>query len=167
MRIGGEDVRTWTDEQGKPLTGLVLSDRAVSRLRGPKGTIVEVGLKRPGYDQLIDIQVPRDEIYIPSITASFMVDAQTGYVRMQDFAENTDRDLGIALRDLKAKGMKRLLLDIRGNPGGPLDQAIRVSNRFLPQGSLIVSTRGRVRTRTRTTWPPNAASTPTSRSWSS
>jgi carboxyl-terminal processing protease len=144
VRIGGEDVRIWTDEQGKPLTGLPLSEKAVSRLRGPKGTLVKVGLKRSGYDQPIEIDVPRDEINIPSITASFMVDAQTGYIKVQDFAEHTDRDLGLALGDLKAKGMKRLLFDLRGNPGGPLDQAIRVSNRFLPQGSLIVSTRGRV-----------------------
>ena len=143
VRIAGEDVRTWTDEQGKPLIGLPLSEKAVSRLRGPKGTLVKVGLKRAGYDQPIEIEVPRDEINIPSITASFMVDAQTGYIKVQDFAEHTDRDLGLALGDLKAKGMKRLLLDLRGNPGGPLDQAIRVSNRFLPQGSLIVSTRGR------------------------
>ena len=144
VRIGGEDVRTWTDEQGKPLVGLALSEKAVSRLRGPKGTLVKVGLKRAGYDQPIEIEVPRDEINIPSVTAHFMLDAQTGYVRLQDFAEKTDRDLGLALGDLKAKGMKRLLLDLRTNPGGPLDQAIRVSNRFLPQGSLIVSTRGRV-----------------------
>jgi carboxyl-terminal processing protease len=144
VRIGGEDVRAWTDAQGKPLTGLALSDRAVMRLRGPKGTLVQVSLKRTGYDQPIDIQVPRDEIHIPSITASFKVNAETGYVRLQDFAEHTDRDLGLALGDLKANGMKRLLLDLRSNPGGPLDQAIRVSNRFLPQGSLIVSTRGRV-----------------------
>jgi carboxyl-terminal processing protease len=143
-RIGGEDVTTWKDEQGKRLIGATLSERAVSRLRGPKGTLVQVSIKRPGYDQLIDIQVPRDEINIPSITATFMIDAQTGYVRLQDFAENTDRDLGIALRDLKGKGMNRLVLDLRNNPGGPLDQAIRVSNRFLPQGSLIVYTRGRV-----------------------
>jgi carboxyl-terminal processing protease len=143
-RIAGDDVKSWKDDQGKPLTGAALSDQAVKRLRGKKGTLVQVSLKRPGYDQLIDIQVPRDEITIPSITAAFMIDHQTGYVRLQDFAENTDRDLGVALHDLKEKGMKRLLLDIRGNPGGPLDQAIRVSNRFLPQGSPIVSTRGRV-----------------------
>jgi carboxyl-terminal processing protease len=144
VRIAGEDTRAWNDEQGKPLSGAPLSERAVSRLRGPKGTLVKVGLKRPGYDQVIEIEVPRDEINIPSITAWFMVDSQTGYVRVQDFAENTDRELGNALGDLKAKGMKRLLLDLRLNPGGPLDQAIRVSNRFLPQGSLIVYTRGRV-----------------------
>ena len=68
-RIAGEDVKTWKDEQGKPLTGAALSDAAVKRLRGPKGTLVQVSLKRPGYDQLIDVEVPRDEINIPSITA--------------------------------------------------------------------------------------------------
>ena len=144
MRIAGQDVRSWKDEQGKPLAGAALSDRAVKLLRGPKGTLVQVALKRPGYDKLIDIQVPRDEITIPSITAAFMVDAQTGYVRAQEFAENTDHDLGVALGELTAKGMKRLVFDLRGNPGGPLDQAIKVANRFLPQGSMIVYTRGRV-----------------------
>ena len=63
---------------------------------------------------------------------------------MQDFGENTDQELGRALRDLTAKGMRRLVFDLRGNPGGALDQAIRVSNRFLPKGDLIVYTRGRV-----------------------
>ena len=143
-RIAGEDTRSWKDDQGKPLSGAALSDRAVKMLRGPKGTLVQVSLKRAGYDRPIDIQVPRDEITIPSITASFMVDPQTGYVRVQEFAENTDHDLGVALGELKAKGMKRLLFDLRDNPGGALDQAIRVSNRFLPEGSLIVYTRGRV-----------------------
>lgn len=131
-RVTGEDAKGWT------------ADDAVKRLRGPKGTTVKVSIKRAGYDQLIDVEVPRDEITIPSIPAYAMLDAQTGWVRLQDFAEHTDRDLSKALEDLTAKGMKRLLLDLRSNPGGPLDQAIRVSNRFLPEGSLIVKTRGRV-----------------------
>jgi carboxyl-terminal processing protease len=63
---------------------------------------------------------------------------------MQDFAENTDRDLGKALAELKDKGMRQLLLDLRDNPGGPLDQAIKVSNRFLPRGSMIVYTKGKI-----------------------
>ena len=88
--------------------------------------------------------MPRDEITIPTIRAAFMVDDKTGYVRMQDFAEHTDRDLGRVLTELTDKGMQRLLLDIRDNPGGPLDQAIRVSNRFLPRGDMIVYTQGRV-----------------------
>ena len=63
---------------------------------------------------------------------------------MSDFGENTDQELGRALRDLNEQGMRRLVFDLRGNPGGALDQAIRVSNRFLPRGDLIVYTRGRV-----------------------
>jgi carboxyl-terminal processing protease len=131
-KIDGEDAKGWTSEQ------------AVRKLRGPKGTSVEVSIKRPGAEGLIPISVQRDEITIPSIPAYFMIDQQTGYIRLQDFAENTDRDLGRALDDLNGKGMKRLLLDLRSNPGGPLDQAIRVSNRFLRKGDLIVYTRGRV-----------------------
>jgi carboxyl-terminal processing protease len=73
-----------------------------------------------------------------------MLDATTGYIKLLDFGENTDQELGKALRDLTQKGMKRLVFDIRANPGGALDQAIRVSNRFLPKGDLIVYTRGRV-----------------------
>ena len=73
-----------------------------------------------------------------------MIDATTGYIRMQDFGENTDRDVKRALRELTGKGMKRLLFDVRGNPGGPLDQAIKVANEFLPRGRMIVYTRGRV-----------------------
>jgi carboxyl-terminal processing protease len=73
-----------------------------------------------------------------------MIDATTGYVQLRDFGENTDREIKQALRDLTSKGMRRLLLDIRGNPGGPLDQAIKVSNEFLPRGRMIVYTRGRI-----------------------
>jgi carboxyl-terminal processing protease len=88
--------------------------------------------------------VPRDEINIPTISASAMIDGQTGYIRLQDFAEQTGNDLAAALKTLSSKGMRRLLLDLRGNPGGPLDQAIRVANEFLQQGQMIVYTRGRV-----------------------
>jgi carboxyl-terminal processing protease len=131
-RIKGEDTKGWT------------SDKAVSQLRGPKGSAVEISLRRKGYDQLINLSVERDEISIPTIQGVFMLDAQTGYVRLRDFSETTDRDLGRAIETLSAKGMTQLLLDLRDNPGGPLDQAIRVSNRFLPRGDLIVYTRGRI-----------------------
>ncbi|MBI4478225.1 MAG: S41 family peptidase [Acidobacteria bacterium] len=131
-RIEGEDAKGWTSEQ------------AVRKLRGPKGSLVNISIRRYGYDQLIDLAVPRDEIHIPTIYAAFMADPTTGYVRLQDFAENTDRDLTRTLRDLKEQGMRRLLLDLRSNPGGPLDQAIKVANKFLPKGDMIVYTRGRV-----------------------
>jgi carboxyl-terminal processing protease len=121
----------------------VTTDEAVRKLRGPRGTFVNVGIRRKGLDELIPMRVMRDEISIPSIKAAFMVDPQTGYVKVEDFAEHTDEDLGKALEEMTAKGMKRLVLDLRGNPGGQLDQAIRIVNRFVPKNSMIVYTRGR------------------------
>ena len=131
-RIEGEDTKGWT------------SDQAVKKLRGPKGSPVHISLKRTGFEKLIDLTVVRDEINIPTIPAAYMVRPGVGYIKQQDFSETTDRDLERALRMLQKKGMQRLILDLRGNPGGPLDQAIKVSNEFLPKGKLIVFTRGRV-----------------------
>ena len=131
-KVGVEDAKGWTTEQ------------AVEKLRGPKGTTVHIELMRRGYEQTIPLDVTRDEVHIPTVPAAFMFDPMTGYVKLQDFGENTDRDLKRALRDLSDKGMRRLILDIRGNPGGPLDQAIRVANEFLQRGRMIVYTRGRV-----------------------
>src|SRR5689334_20875731 len=131
-KIEGEETKGWT------------SDDAVRKLRGPKGTPVKISLKRSSYDQLIDLAVIRDEIHIPTVPAAFMLDGQTGYVRLSEFGENTDQELGQALRTLSRQGMKRLVFDLRNNPGGALDQAIKVANRFLPRGDMVVYTRGRV-----------------------
>jgi carboxyl-terminal processing protease len=131
-KIETEDTKGWT------------SDQAVGRLRGPRGTAVGIALRRAGYDKLIEIKVTRDEIHMPTVPAVFMLDATTGYVRISDFGENTDQELGNALQGLTKRGMKRLVFDLRTNPGGALDQAIKVANRFLPRGDLIVSTKGRV-----------------------
>jgi carboxyl-terminal processing protease len=131
-RIEGAATKGWT------------SDQAVGKLRGPKGTPIGVSVRRPGYDGLIELQVNRDEISLPTVPAVFMIDATTGYIRVSDFGEHTDEELGRALRTLTDKGMQKLVFDLRGNPGGALDQAIRVANRFLPRGDLIVYTRGRV-----------------------
>jgi len=128
---------------GQDAKGMTTTD-AQNKLRGPKGTTVHIDIKRRGYAEAIPLDVTRDEVFIPTVPASFMIDGTTGYIRLQDFGENTDHDLRAALHELSAKGMRRLLLDIRGNPGGPLDQAIKVSNEFLPKGKLIVSTHGRV-----------------------
>ena len=129
--------------EGKSAKGMTTPE-AQSKLRGPKGTTVHIDIRRRGYEQLIPLDVTRDEVFIPTVPAAFLVDATTGYIQLRDFGENTDRDLKSALRSLASKGMRRLLLDIRANPGGPLDQAIKVSNEFLPKGKMIVYTRGRV-----------------------
>lgn len=126
------DAKGWTSEQ------------AVRKLKGPKGTTVEISIKRRGYDQLIDMEVVRDEVNITTVRGAFMVDRETGYVKLGEFSETSDREVGAALEQLAAKGMKRLVFDLRDNPGGALDQAIAISNRFLPRGDMIVYTRGRI-----------------------
>ena len=133
-RIEGQDAKGWTSEQ------------AVRKLKGPKGTMVDISIKRRGYDQLIDMDVVRDEVNITTVRGAFMMDAQTGYVKLGEFSETSDREVGHALESLKAKGMKRLVFDLRDNPGGALDQAIAISNRFLPRGDMIVFTKGRIPT---------------------
>jgi carboxyl-terminal processing protease len=132
-KIEGEDTKGWP------------TDRAVTQLKGPRGTTVNISLRRAGYEKLIDLKVERDQVSIPTVSAAVMVDPTTGYIKLgeQGFGENTDQELGRALRDLTQQGMKRLVFDLRENPGGALDQAIKVSNRFLPRGVLIVYTRGR------------------------
>ena len=131
-KVGEEDAKGWQTED------------VVKRVKGPKGTTIEISIRRPGLEALIPLTVERDEIRIASVRTAFMIAPGTGYVRLQDFSETTNDELGEALTRLKGAGMQRLVLDLRDNPGGPLDQAIAVSNRFLPRGQVIVSTRGRV-----------------------
>ena len=130
-RIESEDTKGWT------------SDAAVKKLKGPKGTKVNISLRRRGADELINMDVVRDEVNITTVRGAFMIDKETGYVKLAEFSETSDRELGAALEQLTAKGMKRLVFDLRDNPGGLLDQAIRIGNRFLPQGDMIVYQRGR------------------------
>src|SRR5688572_24661027 len=130
--VEGTNTKGWTTEA------------TVNKLKGPKGTFVNIGVRRKGFERLLEMRVMRDQVSIPSLSASFMIDSTTGYVGITDFAEHTDEDLGDALEAMTKKGMKRLVLDLRGNPGGQLDQAIRITNRFVPKGSMVVYTRGRV-----------------------
>ena len=131
-KVGDLDMKGWT------------TDQAVKKLKGPKGTLVNVSIKRRGYDGLINMDVVRDEVNITTVQAAFMIDKETGYVKLDQFTETSDRELGDALQKLSSSGMKKLVFDLRENPGGALDQAIRIANRFLPRGDEIVQTRGRV-----------------------
>ena len=126
------DTKNWTSEQ------------AVRKLKGPKGTKVNISIRRPGYDKLIDMDVERDEVNITTVRGAFMIDPTTGYIKLGDFSETSDKEVGAAIEKLASQGMKRLVFDLRDNPGGPLDQAIRIANRFLPRGDMIVYTRGRI-----------------------
>ena len=130
-RINGDEAKGWS------------ADDAVAKLKGPKGTTVNISLRRRGYDGLIDLEIERDAVNMKTVRGAFMIDKDTGYLKLGDFSETSNEEVGEALKALNAKGMKRLMLDLRDNPGGPLDQAIRISNRFLPKGELIAYTKGR------------------------
>ena len=123
-------------------------DEAVSLLRGPRGTPVSITITRPGYDAPLDFTVIRDRIPLKSVPYYFVLDEltgseKTGYVRISDFNENTDSELRDAIVELRLGGATRLLVDLRHNPGGLLNQAVAVSNVFLKQHQEVVSIRGR------------------------
>jgi carboxyl-terminal processing protease len=130
-------------------------DDAVKRLRGAKGTPVRITIVRQGYDQPLEFTVIRDEIPLHAVPFHFMANKKTGYIRLVDFNEVTacrpgesrdcERELETALRNLVKQGATSIILDIRDNPGGLLDQSFAVSNLFLKKGQMVVFTRGRTK----------------------
>ncbi len=117
----------------------------VKRLRGPRGTEVRLSLQRRGIDDPVEVTVVRDAIPIESMESAFMVNGDTGYVRLSQFARTSYAELMKALAELRDEGMRKLIFDLRGNSGGYLDQAILIANEFLPAGRLIVYTEDRDR----------------------
>ncbi len=113
------------------------------RLLGTPGTKVSAKFARPGVSEPIAVTFTRAIIKIPSIPYAITFDGKVGYVPLQSFNENTSQDLVRALQKLNAEGAKGIVLDLRGNPGGFLDQALTVSNMFIQQGQEIASVRGR------------------------
>jgi carboxyl-terminal processing protease len=130
-------------------------DDAVKRLRGPKGTPVHITITRPGFETPLEFTVIRDEIPLHAVPYYFMANKKTGYIKLQDFNEMTacrpgdgadcERELEKAVRSLTQSGATSVILDIRDNPGGLLDQAFAVSNLFLKKGQLVVYTKGRLK----------------------
>ena len=120
-------------------------DQALKRLRGAKGTQVSITITRPGEDSPLHYTITRDDIPTRSIQYAFMMRPEIGFVRVTNFTQTTDRELEEKLRLLKSAGMNRLILDLRGNPGGLLEQAVRVADKFLAKGQKVVYTRGRTR----------------------
>ncbi len=121
----------------------VPQSQIVKMLRGPRGTNVKLSLERQGIDDLVDVEVTRDVIPLKSIEAAFMVNDSVGYMRMSQFARTTHTELLEGIEKLRKEGMSHLMLDLRDNSGGFLDQAILIANEFLPKGTLIVYTEDR------------------------
>lgn len=118
------------------------SDKVVSQLRDPKGTKVKLGLQRGNNDKLIHITVTRGEIPMRSVEAAFIIKPGIGYIRVSRFAATTYKEFMAALVKLQSQGMNKVILDLRDNGGGLLDQAILMANEFLGPGQGIVYTQG-------------------------
>ena len=129
---------------GKPFVGkIVTNDEAMRRLKGPKDTKVRIGVVRFGHKKPMEFTVTRGDIPQKSITASYMIDEKTGYIRIKNFGERTYPDLLIALAKLSTEGCKQLIIDLRDNTGGYLQSAVQMANEFLPKNKLMVYTQGR------------------------
>ena len=121
-----------------------LSVEEVARLvRGPKGSVVRLGLRRRGVDKQVEVEVVRAEIPRPSIPLASLVERGVGYVKLVNFSETTDGEIDKALRKFSRENLSGLILDLRDNRGGLLSSGVRVADRFLPKGQTIVSHRGR------------------------
>jgi carboxyl-terminal processing protease len=134
VQIEGEDSTEWT------------SFDVSQKVRGVRGTPVNLKVERAGVDNPLDFEIVRDGVPYPSIRNHFMLNDKVGYVALTGgFQETTDAELDNSIADLKKQGMQSLVLDLRGNPGGLLPQAIEVTSRFIPKGEAVVTVKGRAK----------------------
>ena len=141
LGIRAGDIITHIEEE--ELKEEISTDEVVRKLRGPKGTQVTITIRRAGIDEPIRMTITRAEIPTRAVPYAFMITPETGYIFLRDFTHTSSRELTAAMDNLEKQGMKRLMLDIRGNPGGVLDQAVDISDIFLGKGDKVVYTRGR------------------------
>ena len=123
------------------------NEDVIRKLKGPKGTKVRVKVLRRGIEGLLDYTITRDAIPTYSVDIAYMLDEETGYLKLSKFSATTASEFRNAVINLEAQCMKQLVLDLRGNTGGYLSAAVDVADEFLPKGSLIVYTEGRNRPR--------------------
>ena len=129
---------------GKPFVGkIVTNEEAMHRLKGKKGTTVRIGVKRYGEKTVKNFTVTRDDITTKSISAAYMLDDDTGYIKIKNFGEKTYAEMLVALTELSYNGFTNLVIDLRDNTGGYLQSATQMVNEFLPKDRIIVYTEGR------------------------
>ena len=119
------------------------TDLVQKYLKGPRGTRVDLVVKRPGFRELLEFTITRDRIPLETVVSTYMLDDETGYIKLQRFARTSHQEVREAIRDLRREGMQRLVLDLRDNAGGLLDQAYAISDEFLEAGEMIVYTDSR------------------------
>ena len=137
----GDVISTIEGESTRPLS----SFEAMQRLRGPKGAKVTITIVREGLEEPLEMTIVREEIPLHSVPYAFMITETTGYIFIRNFAETTTEEFKERMEQLSREGMTELILDLRGNTGGPFFQSIELSDLFLPKGDVIVSIKGRNR----------------------
>ncbi|MFN4084119.1 MAG: S41 family peptidase [Bacteroidia bacterium] len=125
----------------------ITNEKVFKLLRGPKGSVVNVGIYRPSVNTIIPFKITRNTIPIFSVEAWFMLEPKTGYIKISRFAEHTHEEFLKAFKELEKEGLENLVLDLRGNPGGYLNTATQIVDEFLSDGKLIVYTQGRTKPR--------------------
>jgi len=123
------------------------NEKVLSKLRGEKGTKVNVGIKRKGFKDPIAFTITRGDIPIYSVDVNYMIDPTTGYIKVSRFGEQTYEEFKEGMKALDQQGMKNVIVDLRGNPGGYLNAVIKMVNEFLDKGELIVYTQGNAQAR--------------------
>lgn len=121
----------------------ITNEQVFKKLRGKKGTKVKLGILRPSVKNVLYFTIQRDEIPLYSVDVYYLLKNDIGYIRIDRFAQNTVKEFENALQSLLKQGMKKLVLDLRDNPGGLLDAAVSIADHFLEDGTLIVYTQGR------------------------
>lgn len=121
------------------------SNAISARLRGEPGTTFQLKVRRPGTNKTFVFKITRSQVVMPSVTLSTLAADSTGYIRLSQFIEGTGNEVRRALVELKQKGARSLILDLRDNPGGVLEEAVKTVNLFIPRGREIVSTRGKAK----------------------
>ena len=142
LGVRSGDIITRID--GQSAAGLTI-DEVATRLRGAEGTHVQISIHREGEDGEVEYSVERRQIVTKSVRQAFTLEGGVAYLRLANFSEASGGDVRAALERLKSQGANRLVLDLRSNPGGLLDQAVDVAEQFVKQGTLLVATRGRAR----------------------
>ena len=123
------------------------NEKVLSKLRGEKGSKVNVGIKRKGFKDPIAFSITRGDIPIYSVDVNYMIDPTTGYIKISRFGEQTYEEFMEGMKALDQQGMKNVIIDLRGNPGGYLNSVIKMVNEFLAKGELIVYTQGNAQAR--------------------
>lgn len=132
---------------GKPYTGDSINNEGVmKRLKGVKGSVVKLGIKRAGRPKVVDFSIIRGDVPVKTVSAVYADDLKKGkygYIKISSFGDTTYAEFLAALANLQSQGFKSLVIDLRGNPGGYMETAVQIANEFLPKNALIVYTKGR------------------------